>query len=85
MKFANISNEVLGLYLGTVDDKYLTLQSLIESECDEDIIYAKYVVSGKKNDLHITNFTAWTQNYVLVLVYSLGYNLLKIERSPYAN
>lgn len=83
MKFANIPEEVLDIYIETVDEETLTLSEILEELTDEDIETAKYIVTAGENGLELDSFLAWTQSYIITYYKTLSGCLFeKYERNP---
>ena len=82
--FGNIPEEVLYLEVRDWDDDNKTLKQAICECTDQDVISAKFVVSTDEfGNPYLASFCAWTEDYVLTLIYgAFGYCLIKNDRNP---
>ena len=83
-RFGDIPDEVLALTITDFDDNEIPLSQLICEATPESIVSSKYYVSTDEDGVaHLESFSAWTKNYILVLMYThLGHHLFKHERDP---
>lgn len=73
----------LDIVLDTTEDASMTLRELIAQTTDQPIENSYVIVGKDENDDPIINrFSAWTKDYILVLLTTAnGYHLLKHERN----
>lgn len=70
---------VLNIKIKTCDDEMIPLRELIEQTTDQPILNHRYQLDSNGD---LISYTAWTEDYVLVLVYTaFGRHLLKTERN----